>query len=120
MGAYVTWRDLRYLCLATAGLLVAVGFAARDVGAAQQEPPEPRIVIEHHKYLPARLTVPIGTTVTWVNRDDDPHTVTASTGQFSSRGIDTGESFSRRFTAPGTFEYFCTLHPQMTATITVK
>ena len=119
MRIYLTWRDLRYLAAGIAALLATLGLAV-GVGAAPKPAAAPQIVIEHQKYLPATLTVPAGTTVTWVNQDDDPHTVTASSGQFSSRGLDTGESFSRRFTEPGTYLYFCALHPLMTATITVK
>jgi plastocyanin len=80
----------------------------------------PQVEIKHHKYLPATLTVPVGTTVTWVNRDDDVHTVVSTTQQFRSRGIDNDERYSQTFTAPGTYEYFCTLHPLMTAKVIVK
>ena len=119
MRIYLTWRDMRCLAAVSAVLLATLGLAV-GVGAAQKVAAAPQIIIEHQKYLPATLAVPAGTTVTWVNHDDDPHTVTERTGQFSSPGLDTGESFSRRFTVPGTYVYFCALHPLMTATITVK
>jgi plastocyanin len=120
MRIYLTWRDMQCLAAVSVGLLATLGLAVAGVGAAEKLAAAPQIVIEHQKYLPATLTVPAGTTVTWVNHDDDPHTVMASSGQFSSRGIDTGERFSRRFTVPGTYVYFCALHPLMTGTITVK
>ena len=97
----------------TLALLLATTYAS---GAASG----PRIDIKHHKYSPEMLTVPVGTTVTWTNHDDDVHTVTSSAQLFTSRGIDTDEAFSYTFTKPGTYVYFCTLHPLMTAKILVK
>ncbi len=76
--------------------------------------------IKDYAFVPKTLTVAVGTTVTWTNRDEEPHTVTSATGDFSSPGLDTDEAFSRKFTAPGTYTYFCALHPHMTATIIVK
>lgn len=80
----------------------------------------PLVEIKHHKYVPATLTVPVGTTVTWINRDDDVHTVISTAEKFRSRGMDTDEKFSQTFTVPGTYEYFCTLHPLMKAKVIVK
>ena len=76
--------------------------------------------IREFAFVPRTLTVSVGTTVTWTNRDEEPHTVTSANGDFSSPGLDTDEAFSRKFTAPGTYTYFCALHPHMTATIIVK
>jgi plastocyanin len=78
------------------------------------------IAIQGFKFTPGTVTVPIGTTVTWVNHDDDAHTVTADDGRLASAGLDHGEQFSYRFTAPGTYAYHCALHPYMTARIIVK
>jgi plastocyanin len=98
-------------------MLVASGLGALLVmGAAQA----PQIGIEDFKYLPPALTVPAGTTVIWVNRDAELHTVTSSSGVFASPGREKGETFSYTFAAPGTYVYFCALHPYMTATITVR
>ena len=66
------------------------------------------------------LTVKPGTTVTWTNADDIPHTVTSSTGAFKSKVLDSGDKFSFTFAKPGQFGYFCSLHPHMTGTIVVK
>ncbi len=69
---------------------------------------------------PATLTVAVGTTVTWTNNDGEPHTVTSSAKLFSSSGLEEGEGFSYTFASPGTYTYYCQLHPHMTGTIVVK
>ena len=61
-----------------------------------------------------------GTTVTWTNQDDIPHTVTSTTKQFKSKALDTDDKFSFTFTTPGSYEYFCSLHTHMTGTIVVE
>src|SRR6266436_3117905 len=68
---------------------------------------------------PRTLTVKAGTTVTWINEDDIPHTV-VSTGHFRSKPLDTGDRFTFTFTTAGSFQYFCSLHPHMQASITVE
>ncbi len=78
------------------------------------------VKIDDYKFAPARLTVKAGTTVTWRNEDDSPHTVASSTRVFKSKALDTDDAFSFTFTEPGTYEYFCSLHPHMTATIVVE
>ena len=60
-----------------------------------------------------------GTTVTWKNEDDIPHTVVSTTKAFRSKALDTDDSFSFTFTTPGTYEYFCSLHPHMVGTVVV-
>jgi plastocyanin len=115
-------RAVMVAVVLVAGLGMATGLSAGPPqSAAVSEPPAgPRIEIKEHKYSPATLTVQVGTTVTWVNHDDDVHTVTSSAQAFTSRGIDTDETFTYTFTKPGTYAYFCSLHPLMTATIVVK
>lgn len=82
--------------------------------------PSPQIAIEHFMFGPVTLIVHVGTTVMWVNHDDDLHTVTSSNGLFSSPGLDTDDVFMYRFTAPGIYSYFCALHPHMKGTIIVQ
>src|SRR5215468_6854277 len=65
-------------------------------------------------------TVKVGTTITWTNGDDIPHTVVSKDGVFKSKVLDTGDRFSFTFAKPGQFGYFCSLHPHMTGTIVVK
>jgi plastocyanin len=81
-----------------------------------------QIVIDNFTFDPPTLTIPIGTKVTWVNHDDVPHTATstAKPKQFDSGTLDTDGKFSHVFTAPGTYEYFCAVHPKMTGQIIVK
>jgi plastocyanin len=79
-----------------------------------------RIDIGEFRYAPALLTVAPGTTVTWTNHDEETHTVTASGGAFASAGLESGESFAQTFASPGTYTYFCSLHPYMRATVVVE
>jgi plastocyanin len=78
------------------------------------------VKIDNFTFDPPRLTVKAGTTVTWYNEDDIPHTVVASGKAFRSKPLDTGDKFSFTFTTPGSFEYFCSLHPHMTGAIVVE
>jgi len=77
------------------------------------------IDIVNFRFSPRTLTVPVGTKITWTNRDDVPHTVTSVNKVFSSPMLDTEESFSKVFNEPGTFDYFCAMHPKMTGTVLV-
>jgi plastocyanin len=65
-------------------------------------------------------TVPVGTTVTWTNRDDIPHTAVSTDGVFKSKVMDTDDKFSFVFSKPGTYPYFCSIHPKMTGQIIVQ
>ncbi len=81
-------------------------------------------VWEHSAFTfgPAALTVPVGTTVTWINKDDIPHTVVSTDDPkaFKSKVLDTDEKFSFTFSKPGTFPYFCSIHPKMTGKVIVQ
>ena len=81
---------------------------------------EPKVMIKDFMYSPMDLTVKAGTTVTWVNLDDEPHNVISDTGLFRSGGFDTHESFSYKFDKPGTYHITCSIHPRMVATIVVE
>jgi plastocyanin len=88
--------------------------------AARAEPAAAEVKIDNFTFAPQRLTIKPGTTVTWINEDDIPHTVAATGKEFRSKVLDTNDKFSFTFTAAGTFEYFCSLHPHMTGTIVVE
>ena len=89
----------------------------RAVGAE-----ETTTTIDDSTFTPAQITVRAGTKVTWVNNDDVPHTATstAKPRSFDSRTLDTDGKFSHMFTTPGTYDYFCAVHPHMTGRIIVK
>ena len=78
------------------------------------------IDIKSFKFMTMDAAVSAGSTVTWKNLDEEPHTVTSDTGEFRSGGLDTGQSFSFKFTKPGVYKYRCSIHPQMVGTVTVK
>ncbi len=78
------------------------------------------VVIENFSFQPASLTVKAGTKVTWVNRDDVPHTATDTDKRFNSKTLDTDDQFAFTFEQPGTYNYYCALHPKMTGQIIVK
>ncbi len=101
--------------LGAAMLLVAVLCAPAN---AVPEPTD-TIVVKDFLFQPMLLAIKAGTTVTWSNRDEEPHTISA-TGLFRSGALDTNQSFSFRFDKPGTFHFTCSIHPQMTGTILVQ
>jgi plastocyanin len=78
-----------------------------------------QVNIDSFAFAPATLTVHAGTTVTWTNHDEEPHTVAANDGSFHSPGMGTGATFSHTFAAAGTFEYVCSIHPMMHGTVVV-
>jgi plastocyanin len=110
--------------LATA-VIVALGLlltGSTNVAANTPQPTISEVKIDNFSFTPATLTVPAGTTVTWTNRDDIPHTVVSGDDPkaFKSKVMDTDEKFSYTFTKAGTFTYFCSVHPKMTGTVVVK
>lgn len=76
-------------------------------------------LIQNYAYQPANMQVPVGTTVTWTNRDTVPHSVTFKNGMKDSGLLVQGQTFSYRFSTPGTYQYYCTVHPSMVATVIV-
>jgi len=102
---------------------VAAAFALVLAGAAPLPAAPARdaeVQIEGFAFTPQRLTVKIGATVTWINDDDIPHTVASGTKLYKSKALDTNDRFSFTFTTPGTYQYFCSLHPHMTGTVVVE
>jgi 3',5'-cyclic-AMP phosphodiesterase len=78
------------------------------------------VKIDNFSFTPKSLTVPVGTAVTWTNRDDIPHTATSTEKKFASPVLDTDQAFSFKFQEPGSYPYFCKIHPTMTGTIVVE
>src|SRR5262252_11238707 len=79
-----------------------------------------QVVIDNFVYSPVPLTVKVGTTVTWINHDDIPHTVDSTQGKFKSAALDTNQKFEFRFAEPGEYPYYCRMHPKMTGNIVVQ
>ena len=103
--------------IATA-LAVAVLSAAFPAASAQAADTE--VKIDQHAFIPQRVAVKAGTTVTWINDDDVPHKVALSTKLFKSKALDMGDKFSFTFTTPGAYQCFCSVHPYMTGAIVVE
>ena len=78
------------------------------------------IKIDNFSFTPSTITVATGTQVHWTNGDDIPHTVVGEDKSFKSKALDTNDQFSYTFAKPGTYKYFCSIHPKMTATVVVK
>jgi len=78
------------------------------------------VKIDNFSFGPASVTVPVGSTITWTNHDDVPHVVASDDKSFKSKALDTDDRFSFTFTKPGTYEYFCAIHPKMTAKVVVQ
>jgi plastocyanin len=83
-------------------------------------PGPPQIVIKNFMFSPVSVTVKAGSTITWTNKDEEPHTSVSVDGLFRSGALDTNESFSFKFDKPGTYHYMCSIHPQMVGTIVVQ
>jgi plastocyanin len=105
---------------AAAALAAAVLTAAITFPAVSAQTADTQVTIDQFTFTPQRVTVKAGTTVTWINDDDIPHTVASSSKLFKSKTLDTKEKFSFTFTTPGDYEYFCSLHPHMTGAIVVE
>jgi plastocyanin len=114
------WQSIsrRALAFAAGGAL----YLATAAGMAQQPAPGAQIVIDNFAFAPATLTVAAGTEVTWLNRDEEPHTVMSVDPAlpFKSAALDTNDKFTFTFAKPGTFKYFCSIHSHMVGTIVVK
>jgi plastocyanin len=107
--------------IAAAALGAAVGTAmAAGVLVARAAAPT-TVAIDNFTFTPQKLTVKAGTTVTWTNMDDIPHGIAATDNAITrSKALDTDDSYSFTFTTPGTYTYFCYIHPHMTGTIVVE
>jgi amicyanin len=104
---------------ATAPLMAALVLPVMAEKSVAEDAPN-AVGIDNFTFNPQKLTIKSGTTVTWTNRDDIPHTVAAVDREFKSKALDTGDAYSFTFTTPGSYQYFCSLHPHMTGTIVVE
>jgi amicyanin len=99
---------------------MAAPIGATLIGATLTGAEETAVKIDNFTFAPPRVTVKAGTTVTWTNEDDIPHTVASTTRTFKSKTLDTDDKFSFTFATAGVYDYFCSLHPHMTGTIVVE
>lgn len=94
---------------------------AKNLAAAPPAASETQVKIDNFTFAPASITVPVGSSIRWTNADDIPHTVVSDDKTtFKSKVLDTNEEFSFTFTKPGTYNYFCSIHPKMTGKIIVQ
>ena len=100
--------------------LLSAGLPTVKANAQQASAKSAEVKIDNFSFAPGAFTVAVGTTVTWTNRDDIPHTVVSTNGVFKSKVRDTDEKFSYTFTKAGTYPYFCSIHPKMTGTVVVQ
>ena len=116
----VVFSGLRRSLLAGAGVL-ALWWATAGGSSVAASPDVATIVLARDfMFAPTSMTVKAGSSVTWTNKDDEPHTVVSDTGLFRSGAMDTNESFSFRFDKAGTYHYACSIHPRMVGTIIVQ
>ncbi len=112
---------------AVTALVILMAMAAgrqKTSGAALAEQSttsaETAVKIDNFTFSPSAVTVHVGETVHWTNQDDLPHNVVSDDKSFKSKTLDTGENFSYTFTRPGTYGYYCSIHPKMTGKIVVQ
>jgi plastocyanin len=104
-----------------AAVLLVFAVAAGPMSRAVAGPAPVTVKIDNFTFSPETLTVTAGTTVTWVNEDDIPHTVVAADKKtFRSKVLDTDDRFTVTFPTPGTYPYFCSIHPHMTGKVIVR
>jgi plastocyanin len=119
MRTFVRWHRVAPLVgVIAVALLIGLGLAPGIRTAKAQD--ATTVTIADFAFSPGQLTITEGTTVTWVNNDSAPHTATGDGGEFDTGQIDPGGSASITFDTAGTYSYFCSIHPSMTATIVVQ
>ena len=113
IASVVVWGDASSQAQPENGSGKLLGIAAgTDTG--------PQVMIDNFAYSPVPLTIKAGTTVTWINHDDIPHTVDSTQGKFKSAALDTDDKFEFRFTEAGEYPFYCRIHPKMTGKVIVQ
>jgi plastocyanin len=114
------WKINLALVMMIAFLLFSASSAIVAANGQQTPAKAADVKIDNFSFGPAAVTVPVGTTITWTNHDDIPHTVVSTDGVFKSKVLDTDEKFSFTFDKPGSYAYFCSIHPKMTGKVVVQ
>ncbi|HEX7893862.1 MAG TPA: cupredoxin family copper-binding protein [Terriglobales bacterium] len=113
----------RFEVVAIAVTALVIGVALVNIAKARGEIAKAvptQITVDNFTFTPGTLTVPVNSTVTWMNKDDVPHVIASTDGLFRSKGLDTDDHYSYTFTKPGTYSYFCSIHPKMVGKIVVQ
>ena len=125
--ANLKWRVAILIAVASVMILISPISQAQHengssklVGTAAGTDTAPQVMIDNFVYSPVPLTIKVGTTVTWINHDDIPHTVDSTQGKFKSAALDTDDKFEFRFTEAGEYPFYCRIHPKMTGKIIVQ
>jgi plastocyanin len=100
--------------------LIALGAGAAKPAPRASDAASYTINIKDFMFTPRNLTIPVGSKITWINKDEEPHKVSEVNSSFISKPLDTDDGFTYEFKTPGKYEYFCTVHPRMTGTIIVE
>ena len=103
---------LAFYALGSGRVYLAAGEEKAPAGA--------EVTIDNFSFTPAEIRVKAGTTIIWTNRDDIPHTVTSTESVFKSKALDTDDKFTTTLTKPGTYSYYCSIHPKMTGKVIVE
>jgi plastocyanin len=101
-------------------IVLLVGASPTVTANDQPSAANAEVKIDNFVFGPQTITVPVGATVTWTNKDDIPHTSVSTDGVFKSKVLDTDEQFSYKFEKAGTYPYYCTIHPKMTGKVVVQ
>src|SRR5579884_1582966 len=99
---------------------VTAGFVVHPLRARAEDAKGTEIRVDNFTFAPATITVPVSSTVTWVNKDDIPHVIASNDGAFKSRALDTDQKYSYTFIKPGTYAYYCSIHPKMVGKVVVQ
>lgn len=106
------------------GVSLAIGtILILQPARAKTEEPKPsatEVRVDNFTFAPDTVTVPVNSTVTWINKDDVPHVIASDDGLFKSKALDTEDKYSYTFTKAGTYSYFCSVHPKMVGKIVVQ
>jgi plastocyanin len=119
----MTGKNVWVASFAAAVVIAIVLLLAGSPSVAANDQPSAanaEVKIDNFSFGPQTVTVPVGATVTWTNRDDIPHTVVSTDGLFNSKVRDTDEKFSYMFAKAGTYPYYCSVHPKMTGKVVVQ
>ena len=114
-------KQLFYAALSLAVVFtIATALMISPPRARSEDAKATEVKVDNFTFSPDTLTVPVNSTVTWVNKDDIPHVIAANDGSFKSKALDTDQKYSFTFSKPGTYAYYCSIHPKMVGKIVVQ